>query len=219
MRRGLRERWEAKEVSAVLAEHDSVRHLLESRCAAATSKVLEALRERASRSIEEADVIQREDLADFAAPFDSFLSVAAHDKLGNSHSLLYSQVERFGGKSTGVLPGGQASESDSPPRRAAGVKAGRVGGTDRAPNHINLSSGKGRVGGYLQCTHSSASRNPHHPVELRRRFKLSKDFSDAFVATHPDRPAAAHRTAASPDRCSARRPIREATATTHTLAS
>jgi hypothetical protein len=103
MRRGLWERWEAKEVSAVLAEHDSVRHLLESRCAAATSKVLEALRERASRSIEEADVIQREDLADFAAPFDSFLSVAAHDKLGNSHSLLYSHVERFGAKTLLIM--------------------------------------------------------------------------------------------------------------------
>jgi hypothetical protein len=39
-------------------------------------------------------VIEREGLADFAAPIDSFLSVAAHDKLGNSHSLLYSQVGR-----------------------------------------------------------------------------------------------------------------------------
>lgn len=97
-------------VSAVLAEHNSVGQLLESRCAAATSKVLEALRERASRSIEEADVIERESLAGFAAPFDSFLSIAAHDKLGNSHSLLYSQIGRFGGKSTGVLPGVQASE-------------------------------------------------------------------------------------------------------------
>jgi hypothetical protein len=105
-RRGPRERWEAKLVSAVLAEHDSVGHLLESRCAAATSEVLEALRERASRSIEDADVIERKGLAGFAAPLDSFLSVAAHAKLGNSHSLLYSQVGRFGGKSTGVLPGG-----------------------------------------------------------------------------------------------------------------
>jgi len=103
-RGGPRERWEAKLVSAVLAEHDSVSHLLESRCTAPTSEVREALRERASRSTEDADVIERKGLAGFAAPLDSFLSVAAHDKLGNCHSLLYRQVERFGGKSTGVLP-------------------------------------------------------------------------------------------------------------------
>ena len=59
-------------VSAVRAEHDSVRHLLEGRCATATSEVFEALRERACRSIEQADVIEREDLAGFAAPLDSF---------------------------------------------------------------------------------------------------------------------------------------------------
>ena len=91
--------------SAVRAKHDSIGQLLECRCAAATGEVFEALSERACRSIEQADVIEREGLADFAAPLDSFLSVAAHDKLGNSHSLLYSQVGRFGGKSTGVLPG------------------------------------------------------------------------------------------------------------------
>jgi len=66
-------------VSAVQAEHDSVGHLLESRCAAATSEVFEALRERACRSIEDADVIEREDLASFSAPLDSFLRVAAHE--------------------------------------------------------------------------------------------------------------------------------------------
>ena len=92
-------------VSAAPAEHDSVGRLLESRCAAATSEVYEALRERACRSIEDADVIERKGLAGFAAPFDSYLGVAVHDKLGNSHSLLYSQSGRFGGKSTGVLPG------------------------------------------------------------------------------------------------------------------
>jgi len=69
-------------VSAVRAEHDSVGHLLECRCTAATSEVLEALRERASRSIEEADVIQREGLAGFAAPLDSYWRVAAHDREG-----------------------------------------------------------------------------------------------------------------------------------------
>jgi hypothetical protein len=105
-RRGPREGWEAKVVSAPPAEHDSVGRLLESRYAAATSEVYEALRERACRSIEEADVIERKGLAGFAAPFDSYLGVAVHDKLGNSHSLLYRQVGRFGGKSTEVLPGG-----------------------------------------------------------------------------------------------------------------
>ena len=105
-RGGPREEWEAKVVSAAPAEHDSVGRLLESRCAAATSEVYEALRERACRSIEDADVIERKGLAGFAAPFDSYLGVAVHDKLGNSHSLLYSQSGRFGGKSTGVLPGG-----------------------------------------------------------------------------------------------------------------
>ena len=78
-RRGPRERCEAKVFSAVRAKHDSVGHLLESRCAAATSEVFEALRHRASRSIEEADVIEREDLAGFSAPLDSFLRVAAHE--------------------------------------------------------------------------------------------------------------------------------------------
>jgi len=87
-RRGPREGWVAKVVSASPAEHDSVGRLLESRYAAATSEVLEALRERASRSIEDADVIERKGLSGFAAPFDSYLGVAAHDKLGNSHSLL-----------------------------------------------------------------------------------------------------------------------------------
>jgi hypothetical protein len=92
-------------VSAVQAEHDSVGHLLESRCAAATSEVFEALRERACRSIEDADVIERKGLAGFAAPFDSYLGVAVHDQLGNCHSLLFSQSGRFAGKSTRVLPG------------------------------------------------------------------------------------------------------------------
>jgi hypothetical protein len=91
-------------VSAAPAEHDSVGHLLESRCAAATSEVFEALRERACGSIEDADVIERKGLAGFAAPFDSYLGVAVHDQFGNCHSLLYSQSGRFGGKSTGVLP-------------------------------------------------------------------------------------------------------------------
>ena len=75
-------RGEPKVVSAVRAEHDSVSHLLESRYASAAIEVFEALRERASRSIEDADVIEREDLAGFAAPLDSYLRV--HDKLGNS---------------------------------------------------------------------------------------------------------------------------------------
>ena len=66
-------------VSAVQAEHDSVGCLLEGRYAAATVKVFEALRERARRSIEDADVIEREDLAGFSAPLDSFLRVAAHE--------------------------------------------------------------------------------------------------------------------------------------------
>ena len=66
-------------VCAVQAEHDSVGHLLESRYAAATVEVFEALRERACRSIEDADVIEREDLAGFSAPLDSFLCVAAHE--------------------------------------------------------------------------------------------------------------------------------------------
>jgi hypothetical protein len=70
---------EAKVVGAVQAEHDSIGHLLESRCAAATSKVFEALRERACRSIEDVDVIEREDLAGLAAPLDSLLRVDAHD--------------------------------------------------------------------------------------------------------------------------------------------
>ena len=90
--RGPREGWEAKVVSAVQAQHDSVGHLLESRCTAATSEVFEALRERARRSIEDADVIEREDLAGFAAPLDSAL-LSAHGKLGNSHSLIYSRLE------------------------------------------------------------------------------------------------------------------------------
>jgi hypothetical protein len=44
-------------------------------------------------------------LAEFAAPLDSLWGVAAHDKLGNSHSPLFSQSGRLGGKSTGVLSG------------------------------------------------------------------------------------------------------------------
>jgi len=99
-RRAPREGREAKLFSAGRAKHDSVGHLLECRCAAATIEVLEALRHRASRSIEEADVIEREVLASFSAPLDSLLGV--HNKLGNRHSLIYSQVERFGRKSTGV---------------------------------------------------------------------------------------------------------------------
>jgi len=55
-------------ISAVQAEHDSVGHLLESRYAAATVEVSEALRERECRSIDNADVIEREVLAGFAAP-------------------------------------------------------------------------------------------------------------------------------------------------------
>ena len=82
---------EAKVFSAVRAKHDSVGHLLESRSAAATSEVFEALRHRAARSIEEADVIERETLAGFSAPFNSFLSV--HGKLGNSHRLIYTRLE------------------------------------------------------------------------------------------------------------------------------
>src|SRR5262249_51249936 len=83
-RRGRREGCEAKVFSAVRAKHDSVGHLLESRCAAATSEVFEALRHRASRSIEEADVIESENLAGFSAPFNSSLSV--HGKLGKFRS-------------------------------------------------------------------------------------------------------------------------------------
>jgi hypothetical protein len=65
-------------ISAGHAEHDSVRHLLESRYAAATVEVSEALRERVCRSIHNADVIEREVLAGFAAALDSYLRVAAH---------------------------------------------------------------------------------------------------------------------------------------------
>ena len=90
-RRGPREGCEAKVFSAVRAKHDSVGHLLESRCAAATSEVFEALRHRACRSIEEADVIEREVLAGFSAPSNSFLGV--HGKLGRSHSLIYTRLE------------------------------------------------------------------------------------------------------------------------------
>ena len=113
--RGRREGWEAKLVSAPPAEHDSVGRLLESRCAAATSEVYEALRERACRSIEDADVIERKGLAGFAAAFDSCLGVVVHDKLGNSHSLLYSQYGRFGGKSTGVLPSSEGKANPKGP--------------------------------------------------------------------------------------------------------
>jgi len=67
-------------VSAVQAQHDSVGHLLEGRCAAATGEVFKALRERVRRSIEDADVIERKDLAGFSAPLDSFLRVDAHDR-------------------------------------------------------------------------------------------------------------------------------------------
>src|SRR5215467_2311159 len=90
-RRGPREGCEAKVFSAVRAKHDSVRHLLESRGAAATSEVFEALRHGAARSIEEADVIEREVLAGFSAPFNSLLGV--HGKLGNSHCLIYTWLE------------------------------------------------------------------------------------------------------------------------------
>ena len=117
-RRGPREGCEAELFSAVRAQHDSVGHLLESRCAAATSEVVEASRHRASRSIEEADVIEREVLVGFSAPFNSLWS--AHGKLGNSHNLLYSQFARFGGKSTGVLPGpGQRRKGIGLPRNQA----------------------------------------------------------------------------------------------------
>ena len=78
-------------VSAVQAEHDSVGHLLESRCTAATSEVFEALRHWASRSIEEADVIEREVSAGYSAPSNSFGGI--HGKLGNSHSLIYTRLE------------------------------------------------------------------------------------------------------------------------------
>jgi len=67
-------------ISAGHAEHDSVRHLLESRYAAATVEVSEALRERVCRSIDNADVIEREVLAGFAAALDSYLRVAAHGR-------------------------------------------------------------------------------------------------------------------------------------------
>jgi hypothetical protein len=79
-------------VSAAQAEHDSVGHFLESRYAAATVEVFEALRERVCRSVEDADVIEREVLAGFAAPLDSCL-LSVHDKLGNSRSLIYSRLE------------------------------------------------------------------------------------------------------------------------------
>ena len=78
--RGPREGLEPKAVCAVRAEHDSVSHLLESRYARAAIEVFEALRERVSRSIEDADVIEREDLASFAAPLDSYYGVASHNR-------------------------------------------------------------------------------------------------------------------------------------------
>ena len=86
--RGPREGWEAKAVSAARAEHDSVGHLLESRCTAATSEVFETLRERAGRPVEDADVIERKSLVGLAAPFNSYLGVAVHDKVENFHILL-----------------------------------------------------------------------------------------------------------------------------------
>ena len=79
VRRGPR-KGEAKVITAVQAEHDSVGHLLESRYAAATVEVAEALRERDCRSIDNAHVIEREVLAGFAAPLDSYLRVAGHDR-------------------------------------------------------------------------------------------------------------------------------------------
>ena len=78
-RRGPR-KGEAKVISAGHAEHDSVRHLLESRYAAATVEVSEALRDRVCRSIDNADVIEREVLAGFTAALDSYLRVAAHGR-------------------------------------------------------------------------------------------------------------------------------------------
>jgi len=111
LRRGLREGLEAKGFSAVPAEHDSVGHLLESRCAATTSEVFEALRERACRSIEDADVIEREDLASFSAPLDSFLRVAAHEpgiagwKVGGNNTEPCSQLP--GSELPEQVPGGE----------------------------------------------------------------------------------------------------------------
>src|SRR5262249_48287058 len=90
-RRSPREGCEAKVFSAVRAKHNSVGHLLESRRAAATSEIFEAFRHRACRSIEEADVIEREVLAGFSATLESWWSV--HGKLGNCHSLIYSRLE------------------------------------------------------------------------------------------------------------------------------
>ena len=78
--RGRREGLEPKAVCAVRAEHDSVSRLLESRYARAAIEGFEALRERISRSIEDADVIEREDLASFAAPLDSYLRAASHNR-------------------------------------------------------------------------------------------------------------------------------------------
>jgi hypothetical protein len=89
-RRGPREGCEAKVFSAVRAKHDSVGQLLECRCAAATGEVFEALRHRAGRSIKQADVIEREILAGFSAPFNS-----SHGKLGNSHILIYTGLEHL----------------------------------------------------------------------------------------------------------------------------
>jgi hypothetical protein len=104
--------------SAVRAKHDSVGHLLESRCAAATSEVFEAFRHRACRSIEEANVIEREVLAGFSAAFNSFWSV--HGKLENSHSPIYtrlddlaSRVREYCGLPNGLLDGAVSNQGST----------------------------------------------------------------------------------------------------------
>lgn len=78
-------------VSAAPAEHDSVGRLLECRYAGTTSEVIEALREQLCRSIEYVDVVEREGLAGFAAPLDSYLRVTGHDSA--CHSADISRLE------------------------------------------------------------------------------------------------------------------------------
>jgi hypothetical protein len=119
-------------VSAVQAEHDSVGHLLESRCAAATGEVFEALRERACRSIEDADVIEREDLASFSAPLDSFLRVAVHEP-----SIAGWKVSGNSTEPCSQLPGSQLPEQVSGGKRPCRQPNGRC--SDRvAPSRQNI---------------------------------------------------------------------------------
>src|SRR6476620_326933 len=72
------------------------------------------------------------------------------------------------------MPGGGRFRDTNEWKGLKGVRAGRVGGTDRAPNHINLSQGKAEYVASCSVLIPIASRNPHHPVESSSRFKKRK---------------------------------------------